>query len=197
MELDECKIGQRVYVSEDLASDWGNKADRETTILGIDNGWIIVYKSNHGYDVMNTTDCKTYSDAWRIHPHILKLLKDLPRINPYPNICKLCKAPARKVNKITLCSRDRCKSKSEIKKYGKPVIQKIANGVDQDNYAICPTCNTRAINVSYFGGLHRNTCNNSHTWRHDWLDGQKLADPVVDRKYYYLYRYNKFTMVDI
>lgn len=209
MLANECKAGQRVYVLENTA-DWYNKAQgflstaydraRTTTIIGITFTTqarslgssvrnIIVYKPSNlgGYNVIDTDN--HFPDGWRVSPENLKLLKELPKINPYPNQCKTCNAPARKVNKITLCSRDKCKSKNQIKKYGKPVS---ISGLDSDNYPICPLCFGR---VATFGATIEDLLcdNDGHTWKHTWLDGQRLA---TISKQSYIYKNGQFIITN-
>jgi hypothetical protein len=38
---------------------------------------------------------------------------------PYPNICNLCSSPARKYNKLLLCSNDRCKTRKDVNRWAK------------------------------------------------------------------------------
>lgn len=105
--------------------------------------------------------------------------KIVPAIIPYPNKCKICKFPARTINKLTLCSNVKCKSRVKFKHsasfYSKKTLA-LVNSVDCDGYPICQLCQNRAASTTLNRNGSRITiCKYKHKWFHQWVEGEKIA----------------------
>lgn len=120
--------------------------------------------------------------------------KNLQQINPYPDRCNKCKQPARKIDKIMLCSNRKCKSKkfNNIYKNKKNII--IIRDIDIDGFVICPICLRQAVR-GVGPLLVKNDiliCNHNHKWFHNWSEGEKLW---ADNYGYLLYTNNSFKLI--
>ncbi len=195
MRLEDCKVGQTVYVIKGTSNDWGQRIEhdeaRTTTILflgerpGANYTEVVVYRPTAigGYGIRAGDPLVKYEEAWWVHPSQLELVKDintkpLPKVIAYPNQCKICKSPSRKIGKIDLCSKSKCKSGINKNRYRKPYVKPLV--IDAENYPICPECQCRAINMS--NDMIRLSCINSHNWEHKWNDGQRFDNGL---KYIY------------
>lgn len=102
------------------------------------------------------------------------LLRPTKILNPYPNHCKICKAPSRKLDNLILCSNAKCKSRSNIKRayYIKKVSGAEDLRVDINGYILCPECNTTANSSSLNGEWAK--CRNKHNWTPKLIIGDRL-----------------------
>jgi hypothetical protein len=196
MRYVDCKVGQKVYVSKGQI-DWNYGCDgnekqkqeqdiaRATTIVCVDLGYaergcedtsfsIVVHKPKRlgGYDVI--VGDQIYKEAYRVYPTNIELVKNITPVKAYPHTCKICKAPARKISKAILCSRDGCKSKRTIKaNYNVPYVKKAKLvGVDSDGYVLCPVCGARADLLRPHD--EEAECPSHHKWAYKFLAGHKV-----------------------
>lgn len=100
--------------------------------------------------------------CWNTTLDDIELCENPKPIVPYPNICKLCKSPARKCHNLVLCSNTKCKSTGKIPYF-------IKNKGTYTKAIRCPTCkekvcrNSVKINSQEVREL---ICINGHIWNY-------------------------------
>jgi hypothetical protein len=175
------KAGDRVRIT-DRRYNGHNDPPEETKVLGIvpntNEGYVFVFlASNHG-GYKRVVEGIEYPETYNVPVEMVELIrKPLKPVLAYTSACKICKAPARKINKTQLCSNARCKSRHSFKKafpvsYQKPVPKDI----DAEGFVICHECKER---IHWHGeskdGGWLVSCEKKHTRHHKYLEGQKLA----------------------
>lgn len=114
-----------------------------------------------------------------VNPSAIEICEEIKPVNPYPHVCKNCKAPARRCVGFVMCSNNNCKTRKTIKHA--VGLDKISNCyVDYDGYIICTECKQRAI--STFGeGCYR--CRNDHSWPYSPKKNDYLYCELTAHKY--------------
>jgi hypothetical protein len=111
--------------------------------------------------------------------HCIPVLKPIKPVVAYPHICKVCKSPARKIGKKTLCSNDKCKSWKAVRQEA-AIIAKLHKdpNINNDGFVICHecksfarTCITKSAITPFF---YINKCMNGHRWECEWRAGYKM-----------------------
>jgi hypothetical protein len=130
--------------------------------------------------------CKGFA---RYNVSELTLVRDDKPVKPYPHTCNVCKKPARKAGKTSMCSNVKCKSWKNIRKQ-MATTKYVIKCLDKDNFVICPTCGAFAVS-SYpqTSRMIRTTiCQFDHNWTLEWQFGYKqkkvLANGSLDKHYY-------------
>lgn len=171
--MNDFKIGDEVYILE-TCPDWDDSSPRETYIIRVlnDEPTCMVDKIILG---------RKYN--WYIANKHIRLLTptiDPKSIKPYPHTCKVCKSPARKYDKMILCSNLKCKV-NKIAKAILPKIKKIIS-VDQEGFVLCPICGnigtlpyypTNYISTSHVFDI---ACRNDHRWPYKANQNDKIKN---------------------
>ncbi len=90
----------------------------------------------------------------------------------YPHNCKSCKAPARKVGKIFICSRH-CSKSSKTLGFYKRMIAPVILTHNKHNYVLCPQCGSLPTGITGTNYINV-TCVNGHKFEHTWKAGERI-----------------------
>lgn len=154
-------IGYQAYAIDMLVID-GSQASPEVKkyFYGASSLGINFYETYTNYN--KTGPFYRFNDVNDIV--VMPLKKNV--INPYPNTCKICKAPSRKLGLLVLCSNTKCKSRGIVKKIyynmAVPTPVHAQEDVDAEGYILCPECYERAYSSDSTGLWAM--CRKNHRW---------------------------------
>lgn len=112
--------------------------------------------------------------CWEVSLKNLELCESFKPVVPYPNICKVCKSPARKTCSVVLCSNNNCKSKLKVLSLTK---------MPKFNYVLCAICKDPAQSaLRITTRKYKMRCSQRHPWLYSIKEGDNLCK--MDGKYY-------------
>jgi hypothetical protein len=187
------------------------------TIAGYEGSVVLLFYTDKAYAVWGATATHhpTYTigndiiDKFKgcgmhgFYPYQLEVIKKWPKVKPYPNICKRCKAPSRNTKYMTFCSNIKCKANNTMKHIASLNNNKenIIDGLDAFQYIVCRTCMERCVNAYGTDTTHATNVwkihckNNEHNFERHCNNGDKLNTHHINGTGDVMYAYGGWSAI--